>query len=101
MSEKSPPVTPLYVRLPAKAGDKLDRASETLGLAKKDIVTELVERYLDPPRSPPSPGQPTLGWHSFQAYDPPEVMSSEQAAQFLQIDEPLVIELADAGKLPG
>ena len=42
-----------------------------------------------------------MGTYAFQAYDPPEVMSSEQAGKFLQIDEPDVIELAEAGELPG
>ncbi|HEY2900796.1 MAG TPA: helix-turn-helix domain-containing protein, partial [Polyangia bacterium] len=41
------------------------------------------------------------GSYSFQAYDPPEVMNVEQAADFLQIEVTVVLELADAGKLPG
>ena len=44
---------------------------------------------------------PTLGSYSFQPYDPPEVMNVEQAADFLQIDEAVVLEMAEAGKLPG
>ncbi len=42
-----------------------------------------------------------IGTYSFQPYDPPEVMNAEQAGQFLQISEHNVIELAEAGKLPG
>ena len=42
-----------------------------------------------------------MGTYSFQPYDPPEIMNAEQAGQFLQIDEKMVIELAEAGKLPG
>jgi excisionase family DNA binding protein len=42
-----------------------------------------------------------MGRYSFQPYDPPEIMNAEQAGQFLQIDEKAVIELAEAGKLPG
>lgn len=118
MSKKNPPETALYVRLPATAVDKLDRAAEALGVHKKDLVAGLVSKYVDPdsrhglsalgslsqPRrvtfdlGEPSP---TLGTYSFQPYDPPEVMNAEQAAQFLQIDEKIVIELAEAGKLPG
>ena len=33
--------------------------------------------------------------------DPAEVMNTAQAAQFLQIDEAVVIDMAEAGKLPG
>ena len=118
MSKKTPPDAALYVRLPATAVDKLDRAAEVLGVHKKDLVAGLVSRYVDPdsqqglsalgslsqPRRVTvalgDPG-PTLGSYSFQPYDPPEVMNAEQAGQFLQIDERVVIELAEAGKLPG
>lgn len=86
----------MYVKLPQNAVDKLHRAAEELGIHKKDIVAGLVTKYLDPV-SPTN----TVGAYSFRPYDPPEVMSSEQAGQFLQIDERNVIELAEAGKLPG
>jgi len=118
MSKKNPPETALYVKLPAAAGEKLDRASEALGIAKKDLVAGLVQRYVDPdsqrglsalgslsqPRKISidlGEAGPAMGSYSFQPYDPPEVMSAEQAAKLLQIDEKLVVELAEAGKLPG
>ncbi len=117
MSRKLPPQTPLYVRLPKTAGDKLDRAAAALGVHKKDLVAGLVSRYVDPDsqqglsalttlstkRPEPGPDGPTLvmGTYSFQPFDPPEIMNSEQAGQFLQIDEKNVIELAEAGQLPG
>jgi excisionase family DNA binding protein len=118
MSKKTPPETALYVRIPATAVDKLDRAAEALGVHKKDLVAGLVSKYVDPdsrhglsalgtlsqPRRVTvdlgEPG-PTMGSYSFQPYDPPEVMNAEQAGQFLQIDEKVVNELAEAGKLPG
>jgi hypothetical protein len=116
MSRKTLPETPLYVRLPSNAVEKLDRASAALGVPKKHLVAELVTRYVDPDsqrglsalgslasRRPPEPppGGPMLGTYAFQPYDPPEVMNASQAGQFLQIDEKNVIELAEAGKLPG
>jgi excisionase family DNA binding protein len=118
MPKKNPPETALYVRLPANASDKLDRASEALGIPKKDLVAGLVTRYVDPDSqrglsalgslSQPrrisidlADGGPALGSYSFQPYDPPEVMSAEQAGKLLQIDETHVVELAEAGKLPG
>ena len=109
----------LFVRLPAAAVDKLDRASEALGLRKKDLIAGLVTRYVDPDsprglnalgtlstrRVAVDLGEPsaTVGSYSFQPYDspPPEVMNAEQAGQFLQIEEDVVIELAETGKLPG
>lgn len=96
MPRKSPPETPLYVKLPTSAVEKLDRASAELGVSKKEIVTTLVTRYIDPK----NPG-PMIGTYSFQPYEPPEIMNAAQAAQFLQIDEKNLLELAEAGKLPG
>jgi hypothetical protein len=115
MSRKNLPETPLYVRLPSTAVEKLDRASAALGVPKKDLVAGLVTRYVDPDsqrglsalgslasrRLPELPGGPIIGTYSFEPYDPPEVMNSAQAGQFLQIDEKNVIELAEGGKLPG
>jgi hypothetical protein len=115
MPRKSPLETPLYVRLPSNAVDKLDRAAAALGIAKKDLVAGLVTKYVDPDTQrglnelgtlPNRPmfirsGPPTVGSYTFQPYDLPEVMNAEQAGQFLQIDERNVIELAEAGTLPG
>src|SRR5688572_7102278 len=115
MPKKPAPQSALFVRLPAQAVDKLDRAAEVLGVHKKDLVAGLLTRYVDPDspggldalgalsanRVTMEVGGPTRGAYSFQAYDPPEVMNAEQAAQFLQIEEAVVIEMAEAGKLPG
>ena len=115
MSKKQPE-TPLYVRLPTAASAKLDRAAEALGVHKKDLVARLVARYVDPDskqglsaldaissarRPMDMVGGMTLGAYSFQPYDAPEVMNAEQAGQLLQIEEKHVIELAEAGTLPG
>jgi Helix-turn-helix domain len=102
----------LFVRLPSAAVDKLDRAAEALGMLKKDLVAGLVSKYVDPDSddglsalgtlsSPFGLGNPARGSYSFKPYDPPEVMNAEQAGLFLQIEAAMVIELADAGKLPG
>jgi len=86
-------------------------------MRKKDLVANLVTKYVDPDsRSGLSAlgllsshkitvdvgdSGPTRGSYSFQPYDPPEVMSAEQAGQFLQIAETVVIEMAESGDLPG
>lgn len=118
---KRPPPEPesaLFVRLPANTADKLDRAAEALGVAKKDLVAGLVTKYVDPdsrkglsalgtltqPRRVTvemGDSGPTLGSYSFQPHDPPEVMNVEQTAQLLQLDDQTVLELAEAGTLPG
>jgi excisionase family DNA binding protein len=116
MPRKSPPQTPLYVKLPSTAVEKLDRASAALGVPKKDLVAGLLSRYVDPDsqrglsalgalasRRPleATEAAPMIGTYSFQPYDPPEIMNVEQAAQFLQIEPTNVVELAESGKLPG
>jgi hypothetical protein len=117
MPKKTPPEGALYVRLPAAAVDKLDRAALVLGMRKKDLIAGLVSRYVDPdsPRVLSALGSlagrklavdlgdtgPTVGAYSFQPYDPPEVMDAAQAGHFLQTDEAVVVEMAESGKLPG
>ncbi len=115
MSKKPPPDAALFVRLPAAAAAKLDRAAEALRVRKKDLISGLVSAYVDPdsPRGLDALGalatrkpagaahSTTLGAYSFQAYEPPEVMNAAQAADFLQIEESGVVELAEARKLPG
>jgi len=118
MPRKSPPETPLYVRLPNEASDRLERAAAALGVKKKDLVANLVTTYVDPDskqglsalgtlatRKVLDTNQtgPMLGSYSFQSYSQefPDVMNSWQAGQFLQIEEKLVIELAEKGELPG
>jgi excisionase family DNA binding protein len=97
MPKRTSPESALFVRLPVAAAEKLDRAVEALGMRKKDIVAGLVSKHLGEPAQ-------TLGSYSFHAYepfDPPEVMDPEQAAQFLQIEAATVVEMAEAGRLPG
>jgi excisionase family DNA binding protein len=117
MPKKTAPEGALFVRLPANAVEKLHRAAEALGVRKKDLVAGLVSKYVDPDsqRGLHDLGSlathkvtmdlggsgPARGSYSFQPYDPPEVMNAEQAGQFLQIEEAVVIEMAEAGKLPG
>ncbi len=117
MPKKPSNESALFVRLPTNAVEKLRRAADVLGVRKKDLVAGLVSKYVDPDsrqglsalgalstrKVTVDLGEtgPTLGSYSFQAYDLPEVMNAEQAGQFLQIDEALVIEMAEAGKLPG
>lgn len=114
----SPPEGALYVRLPSQACEKLDRASEVLGIHKKDLIAGLVSKYVDPDSrrgltalgdlSQPrrisvdlGDSAPAIGSYSFQPYDPPEVMNEAQAGQLLQLEEKVVRELAEAGQLPG
>jgi len=100
MSKKTPDEAALFVRLPAGAAVRLDRAAEALGMRKKDLVAGLVQRYVDPD-SPRAMGALRLGSYSFQSYEAPEVLDVAQAAELLQVDEATILELAEGGKLPG
>jgi hypothetical protein len=125
MPKRTPAEGALFVRLPAAAVGKLDRAAEALGMRKKDLVAGLVSKYVDPDsrrglsvlgalathKVTVELGErsPSVGRYSFQPYeagDPPpdalpEVLNLAQAGQLLQIDEAVVREMAEAGKLPG
>jgi excisionase family DNA binding protein len=101
MPKKPPEESALFVRLPADAVDRLHRAAEALGMRKKDLVAGLVTKYVDPDSRRGLSALGALGSYSFQPYDPPEVMNAAQAADFLQIDEAVVVEMARTGKLPG
>ncbi len=117
MARRSSPQGALFVRLPSDAVGRLHRAAEVLGVRKKDLVARLVSRYVDPDSQQGLHALGALSSHkvtvdlderaavtgsySFQPYDPPEIMNAAQAAQFLQIEEKNLIELAEAGKLPG
>jgi excisionase family DNA binding protein len=119
----------LFVRIPFEHARRLDRAAFELGRPKQALVSELVERYVDPdsPASlaalagpeAPAPGggrrrvtvetlEPdalVVGHHSFRPRasreGTPEVLSSEQAAELLQLDAATVERLAGEGELPG
>jgi excisionase family DNA binding protein len=106
----------LFVRLPSASLDKLDRAANTLGIAKKELVAGLVAKYVDPDsrrgikglnelaeRGSATSGPKAVlpGVHSFRADDPPEVLNPRQAADLLQLGEDVLIRLAEAGELPG
>jgi excisionase family DNA binding protein len=107
----------LYVRLPAKAVAKLDRAAERLGVHKKDLIAGLLAKYVDPDskvgldalgtltphRVTVEVGDtgPTVGAYSFRSYEAPEVLTAAQAGELLQLDESAIVKLAEAGELPG
>ncbi len=124
MPKRSAPVSEgaLYVKLPATAADKLDRAAEALGVHKKDLVAGLITHHVDPdsqqglraldamsnPRRITTDDlrgpSPTMGAYSFQPYEsgpPPEIMTVEQTAELLQVEMSVVLELAESGQLPG
>jgi excisionase family DNA binding protein len=112
------PTAALFVRIPTEQAKRLDRAAFELQLPKQKLVSDLLERYLDVDAHNPPTGEVdpltrrrvtvetldspamTVGHHSFRPRDA-EVLSSEEAAELLQVDLQTVLELSEAGELPG
>src|SRR4051812_22826022 len=104
MPDETPDITPLYVRLPAKQAEKLHRVAKRAGIAKKDVVSELITGLDDGEGDFVTfdPKRMIMGRHSFRPPEPPaDVLTPAQAAELLQVPEATVVELAEAGELPG
>jgi excisionase family DNA binding protein len=87
------PTSPLFVRLPAASAEKLSRAAFELKTPKRELVTDLVDRYLGAEGI-------VVGRAASEARGP-DVLTVEQLAEFLQVDEKEVRALAAKGELPG
>ena len=98
--------TPLYVRIPAKQADRLDEAAHALRRSKQDLVTGLLHTYgdVDTLRRvtvETTDDGLTVGHAEFRPFAPPDVLTVDQLAEWLQVDPSAVAELADSGELPG
>ncbi|HEY3758644.1 MAG TPA: helix-turn-helix domain-containing protein [Solirubrobacteraceae bacterium] len=154
-AKSAEPTAALFVRIPTEHARRLDRAAFELRVPKQSLVSELVDRYVNPdslaslvalgqgwgkhedgtPRRAVvadtcaagddegpydaagtvgiggggrrrvtvetlDQGDLTVGHHSFRPRSP-EVLTPEDAAELLQVDPDVVLELARAGTLPG
>ena len=110
--------SPLYVRLTTEQAGRLDQAAAAVPAHKKDLIGGLVDRYVDP--STPAGvdalrelatakrvtvelgGEaPVVGHAEFRPNPPAEVLDAAGAAELLAVEKGAVIELAEAGGLPG
>jgi excisionase family DNA binding protein len=92
--------TPLFVRLPRREADLLDRVAFEGKISKRELVTSLVQRYLDDDGEQAAP-ELVLGRAHFRPAESHDVLTLEQAAALLQVDAAEVTALAEAGELPG
>jgi excisionase family DNA binding protein len=90
--EPERPTSPLFVRIPAAAAERLDRASFELKRPKQELVAEAL-RSLEVPKTPVGFARPSTGVG--------EVLTSAQLAELLQVDEKAVTDLARRGEIPG
>lgn len=99
--------TALFVRIPAEHAAKLHRAADALGAPKRELISRLVAQYVDPdnPTSLSALGAPQAGWtvgqHSFRPASELEILTPAQLAGLLQVEEEVVVELAERRELPG
>jgi excisionase family DNA binding protein len=110
----------LFVRIPTREAEKLDRAAFELKAPKQDLIAGLVARYVDPssPQCMAELGEVagggrritveamddtlSVGRASFQpAGELLEVLTLRQAADLLQADVGTVGAMAESGELPG
>jgi excisionase family DNA binding protein len=101
--------TALYVRIPSAEAEKLHRASDFLQTPKRELITKLVAQF-DPedpvwtrPVAGPGGAQAefALGQHSFRPASELEILTPTQLAGLLQVEEEVVVELAEKQELPG
>jgi excisionase family DNA binding protein len=97
--------TPLFVRIPSAEAAKLHQASNALGAPKRELITRLVARYVDPEDlgalTELGGSQWAVGQHSFRPAEELEILTPAQLAGLLQLEEATVIELAEEKELPG
>lgn len=83
----------MFVRLPTASAERLNRAAFELKTPKRELVADLVDRYL-------GADDVVIGRAATQVRAP-DVLTIEQLAELLQIDEKTVRALASKGELPG
>ena len=94
--------TALFVRIPSAEAAKLHR-----GAPKRELITRLVAQYVDPenPAALSALGgahaEFGVGQHSFRPASELEILTPAQLASLLQMDEEVVVELAEQRQLPG
>ena len=99
--------TPLFVRIPASEAEKLQRAASALGAPKRELITRLVARYVDPedPATLSRLGGPepelSVGRAWFRPAQELEILTPAQLAGLLQVDEETVVAMAERHELPG
>jgi excisionase family DNA binding protein len=100
--------TALYVRIPQSQAEKLDRVAFELKVPKQDLIAGLVEDMKIAPgftrrRTEVVEVDDSLsvGRASFLPYGQPEVLRLAEAADLLQVEQDVVVEMAETGDIPG
>src|SRR5215213_10399691 len=93
---------PLYVRLPESKALWLDEAAHRLRRSKQDLVAGLITAdNLRRVTVETTDDRLTVGHAEFRPHTPPDVLTVEQLATWLQVDADAIAQLAEEGELPG
>lgn len=84
----------VFARVPLDDARRLDRAAYALGKPKREILAALLSTL-------EVEGETGVGVHAFSSLVPKEVLTLEEAAALLEVDEGAVLESAEAGRMPG
>jgi excisionase family DNA binding protein len=99
--------TALFVRIPSEHAAKLHRAADALGAPKRELISRLVAQYVDPDNPTMlnalggARAEWSVGQHSFRPSNELEILTPAQLAGLLQVEEEVVVELAERRELPG
>lgn len=85
-------VKPLFVRLATDDADRLDRAAEETGQSKRRLVESAVRSYLS--------DDGLIVGHASLNEAAPQVLTLEEAATFLRIEESVLLDAVEQGEVP-
>jgi len=94
------------VRIPSTEADKLHRAANALGAPKRELITRLVARYVDPEnpatlsRLGGAESEMSVGRAWFRPAEELEILTPAQLAGLLQVEEETVIAMAERKEIP-
>jgi excisionase family DNA binding protein len=98
--------TAIFVRIPSAEAEKLNRAASALGAPKRELITRLVAQYIDPEdpvtlsRLGGTESELGVGQAWFRPSSDLEILTPEQLAFLLQVDEETVIKMAERREIP-
>jgi excisionase family DNA binding protein len=98
--------TAIFVRIPSAEAEKLNRAASALGAPKRELITRLVAQYVDPEdpvtmsRLGGTESELGVGQAWFRPASDLEILTPEQLALLLQVDEETVVQMAERKEIP-
>ena len=98
--------TAIFVRIPSVEAEKLHRASSVLGAPKRELIANLVARYVDPEnpetlsRLGGAESEMSVGRAWFRPAEELEILTPAQLAGLLQVEEETVVAMAERKEIP-